>query len=278
MSRIIDRSGLARSLAEGGLLFGVWCLAGSSAMVEIAGASGLDFVLIDAEHAERDSTSELTGLCRAADAVGIAPFIRVSSNSAEYIGKALDAGACGVVVPRVQNAHEVKQAVAAMHYPLSGRRGACPLVRANAYSAGQQTWTEYVETTRRHSVLCVLIEDPVGVSNIEEILGVDGLSAVSFGAFDMSMESGDLGAASDQVAEAELRIRAACLAHQVPFMNAVPFAPDTSSDEFVRYREEGGRFAIVGNDLGIWARHCLAGQDVRATVRAKLDCASAKHE
>jgi 2-keto-3-deoxy-L-rhamnonate aldolase RhmA len=168
------------------------------------------------------------------------------------------------------------EAVAAMRYPLFGRRGACPLVRANAYSAGQKTWTDYVETTRRNSLLCVLIEDPVGVANIEEILSVDGLSAVSFGPFDMSMESGDLGAVTSQVAEAELRIRAACLAHQVPFMNAVPFAPDTSADEFVRYREEGGRFAIVGNDLGIWARHCLSGQNVRALVRAKLDCASAK--
>lgn len=237
-------------------------------MVEIAGASGLDFVLIDAEHAERDSTSELTGLCRAADAAGIAPLVRVPNKSAEYIGKALDAGACGVVVPRIQHAREVEQAVAAMRYPLSGRRGACPLVRANAYSAGERTWAEYVETTRRHSVLCVLIEDPVGVANIEEILGVDGLSAVSFGAFDMSMESGGLGAATGQVAEAELRVRAACLARQVPFMNAVPFAPDTSADEFVRYREQGGRFAIIGNDLGVWARHCLSGQGVRALVRA----------
>ena len=89
-------------------------------------------------------------------------MVRVEANDPTSIGKALDAGAAGVIVPLVNTAEDAAAAVAAAKYPPMGD----PLLRADAVGAADRP--EPGRRQRRPLVLA-MIETPQGLANVEEI-------------------------------------------------------------------------------------------------------------
>ena len=85
--------------------------------------AGHDFVWLDMEHALY-GWETLHWAVQYARAVGIAPLVRVTDLSYPLIARALDAGASGIVVPRVETREQVEEAVSCTYYPPRGRRGA----------------------------------------------------------------------------------------------------------------------------------------------------------
>lgn len=172
---------------EGERPLGTWVQIGSPEVVEITGLSGFDFAVIDTEHAYfGNETAE--NLVRAAEAVGLIPFIRVSHKEPSLIMKALDTGAAGFVYPGVCSSRDAEEAIeASMYYP-EGNRGACPFVRAAGHSC--QDWKSFADSSNRDLVRILLVEGSEGINNFKDILSVKGLDVIMMGPFDLSVSLG----------------------------------------------------------------------------------------
>lgn len=112
---------LRDGLREGRPLFGAWAAMGSPFSAEIMCSARPDYVCIDQQHGLADY-EQFLHMLRAIEAFGVAPLTRVLHNDRALIGKALDAGAQGVIVPMVNSAEEADLAASACRYPPRGVR------------------------------------------------------------------------------------------------------------------------------------------------------------
>lgn len=176
--------------AAGGIAMGINLQMSSPELVEIVGATGYDFALFDCEHGSF-YLDRVVEMCRAADAVGITPLVRVPDQTPSFIMRALDAGAMGVVVPNIVNREQAQAAVAAAKYKEggnSGRRGACPSTRATWHLTSD--WPAFAKWANEETAVWLLIESMEGLANIDEILDVPGFSAIVPGPFDLAHDMG----------------------------------------------------------------------------------------
>lgn len=111
------------------------------------------------------------------------PMARIPWNDLVWAKKALDAGATGLVVPRIESGEEAKRLVSYMKYPPVGERGAGP--RLAAFRDPQ-----YFETANEDTLVVVMIESVKGVKNVDEIFSVDGVDACFVGPSDLTLDMG----------------------------------------------------------------------------------------
>jgi len=187
---ITVRNKLREKLSKGVPVFGVFSFSGSPRMVEMMGYAGLDYIIIDTEHAS-DDVEKAEGLVRAAEVSGTVPIIRVYRNEPSLIMKALDVGAMGVYVPHVNSRDDAVQAVQAAKYPPHGTRGVCPRIRAAGYSAA--SWNQFYKESNEQTMVWVIIEEERGVKNIEEIASVPGVDVIGIGTADLSQNMKQFG-------------------------------------------------------------------------------------
>lgn len=198
---------LKAELKAGQPAFGVWIELFSPMAAEILAQAGYDCAMIDLEHGPGsylDAVSVMQAM-RAGDAV---PMLRVESNDAVAIKRALDIGISGIMIPAVNSAAEAEAAVAACRYPPNGMRGcAVGIVRASDYGS---RWQDYMaEVDERLLVICQ-IESAAAVENVEAIAAVAGVDLLFVGPFDLSANLGYLGQPDHpRVREAIARIEAA---------------------------------------------------------------------
>ena len=113
---------LRRRLASGGPALGLWVTLESPSITEIAAALGLDWVVLDAEHGHLD-WKEILDHLRALSRSTTVGLVRIAALDGALVKRALDLGADGVVVPWVESAAQVREALALAKYPPEGRRG-----------------------------------------------------------------------------------------------------------------------------------------------------------
>jgi 4-hydroxy-2-oxoheptanedioate aldolase len=181
---------LKERIRGGEVVVGTFMFTSSPAVMEILGHAGLDFVIVDTEHATTSpfDTVTLGNLVRAAEVSGVVPLVRLPERSRVMTQKVLDAGAMGIVVPWVKTREDIMEAVRDTKYPPLGQRGACYLTKAARYSAGFTG--NYWETANMNTMVVPLIENQEAVDNLDEILAVDGIDFVFFGGRDYSMSCG----------------------------------------------------------------------------------------
>jgi 4-hydroxy-2-oxoheptanedioate aldolase len=136
-------------------------------------------------------------------------MVRVSGNDHALIGKLLDAGSDGVIVPGVNNVAETQQAVNACRYPPHGQRSLGPIRPGLGVNP---------EALEARALCLVMIETKEGLENVEEICKVPGLSGIYIGPGDLShglgMDPGK-GFSTNQLEDAYGRISAACKANKL---------------------------------------------------------------
>ena len=181
---------LKEKIGRGEPVVGTFMFTSSPAVMEILGYAGLDFVIIDTEHAPTSplDTVTLGNLVRAAEVSGVVPLVRLPERSRVMTQKVLDAGAMGIVVPWVKTRGDIEEAVQDSRYMPEGLRGACYLTKAARYSAGFTG--DYWGEANRNVMVVPLIENQEAVDNLDEILGVEGIDFVFFGGRDYSMSCG----------------------------------------------------------------------------------------
>ena len=152
------------------------------------GGAGLDFVMIDLEHAPLTS-SDVISHVRAAQAVGITPFVRVRHNDPADVGRMLDIGAQGIMFPHLGlHPAETKAALDALRYNPRGSRPSCSGVRAADY--GLSSFAEYATRSNEEVIAIGLIEDQSVVDRIDEVLNEYDVDVVIPGSGDLATSLG----------------------------------------------------------------------------------------
>ena len=174
---------------------GYWIQLDSPASTERLARLGYDYVSLDAQHGlfgYAGMLAALTAIDAGGRSVGL---VRVAANDATPIGRALDAGAAGVIVPLVNTAEDAAAAVAASRYPPTGIRSYGPT------RAGMRIGPTPAEADAAVVVL-VMIETAEGLVNVEEIAATPGLDGLYIGPSDLNLAVGGAGPADPAVAEA----------------------------------------------------------------------------
>ncbi|HZV50105.1 MAG TPA: aldolase/citrate lyase family protein [Candidatus Dormibacteraeota bacterium] len=194
--------------AAGKPTFGVWVALACPFAVELLATPGVDYVCVDQQHGIVDGR-DVVGLMRAAEGRGAVPITRVPANRPWLIGKALDVGAQGVVVPLVSSPGEAAAAVAACRYPPAGVRSFGPIRSSITMDARDPR-------TLGDEVLCfVMVETREGVEQVERIAATPGLDGIYVGPADLALGLGlapDLDKAEPEHEAAVERILHACRA------------------------------------------------------------------
>jgi 4-hydroxy-2-oxoheptanedioate aldolase len=177
---------IREALDKRDMALGTWVQTRNPEACELAAAAGYDFVVIDMEHGSFGWESAVE-MIRAVQCGGATAVIRLPGDSTVDIGKALDAGALGVIIPKISTAEQASKVVQAARYEPSGKRGACPVVRATSH--GLLDWEAYREWADENVMVWAVIETVEAVQNIEDILD-KGLDAILLGPFDLSMAMG----------------------------------------------------------------------------------------
>ena len=155
--------GFKDELLKGALKTGMFIQCGSALTTEMAARSGLDYVLIDQEHGLGGAETLLTQLMAVAGTPCF-PVVRLPWLDAPQFKKALDAGACGIMVPYVETAQQAKDAAAAMRYPPHGGiRGVARTTRATNFG---RDFDEYWDNAPRRLVLAVQVRIPLCLRHV----------------------------------------------------------------------------------------------------------------
>lgn len=157
---------------------GVWSNLPDIHMAEMLSRMDLDWICFDLQHGLMDY-SDLTRLLPAITGVDTTPLVRVAANQPDQIGKALDAGAQGVIVPMVNTAEDARRAVSACRYPPMGTRSCGPM--RDAMLEGMN----YLATANGQVACLVMIETEEGLRNLEEIAAVEGVDGLFVGPMDL---------------------------------------------------------------------------------------------
>jgi 2-dehydro-3-deoxyglucarate aldolase/4-hydroxy-2-oxoheptanedioate aldolase len=235
---------LAR-IRSGASAYGTFLNMGSAVAVEIAGTVGFDFVVIDLEHGA-GSEESLLSLLQASAAGSAAPLVRVEAAARLRIGRALDLGAAGIMVPRVDTADQARDALRWMRYPPEGERGVALMSRAGRY--GTLTHADVPEISRR--ILGIIQIETIGsVEQAAEIAALDGADVLFVGPTDLSHT---LGVPGDFEAPVFLQaVDAVAAAANGAGKCAGVLARSVS--EAQGYADRGYRFIAVGSDSAFLA-------------------------
>lgn len=169
-------------LESGGTAIGLACHTGDPHVAETLAMAGFDYLYLDQQHSVGALASPVEVL-RAAARTGTTPLVRVAANDPVLIGRALDAGAEGVIVPTVESADDARRAVAATHYAPMGTRSWGPT--RSAFGLGSDP------AAVNDQVLClVMIETAEGVARAQEIAAVPGVHGVYVGPGDLAVSLG----------------------------------------------------------------------------------------
>lgn len=241
-------------LGERAVAIGTWSQFASAEVIDILGASGFDFTIVDTEHGAFGlETAE--GLVRACDAAALVPIVRVAANDGALITKALDIGAAAALVPKVSSAADAERAVRAGRYGPQGTRGACPCMRAGRHRV--RDWRRFEQDAVAQGVIA-LIETPEGVDAIEAIAAVDGLLAVLCGPFDLAVTLGLHGDTTHpRVTEALDRVVQVAAARRLPLIMPI-FQPGAAATrvQMEHWLQRGVRLFTVGTDKLLFADQC----------------------
>ena len=234
-------------------LFGMWVASGSTVNAEICAGSGLDFLLIDGEHAPNDVPSLLAQL-QAVAPYPITPILRPPIGDTVLIKQYLDIGATALLVPMVSSAEQAARLVQATRYPPEGVRGVgASLARVSRWGRTP----DYLQTADEGVTLLVQVESAAALDEIEAIAGVDGVDGIFVGPADLAASLGHLGGTGhpDVIARVGDAIRRIVAAGKPAGVNA--FVEEAAR----RYVELGASFVLVGADVSILARESSALAD-----------------
>ncbi len=151
--------------------------------------AGYDWLWLDGEHGHH-SYESMQAVIRTADDVGIIALVRVAQTDYSLIARALDMGADGVIVPRVETPEQVREIIDCAKYPPVGRRGFG--IRPSVYGDWSISMRDRIEDQNNNRFLFIQLESRNAVNNIEDMLEeADGqLDGVFMGPADLLMDLG----------------------------------------------------------------------------------------
>ena len=184
MNRYLAIRSIRAKLKSKELSLGSWMQLPNGSVAEIMGQSGYDWVALDLEHGSF-SLHQLPDLFRALELGGTLPLVRLAEGSERELKGVLDAGAGGVIIPKIETSAQLERACSFCKWPPSGLRGV-GFSRANLFGRRFESYSEEAQCP----FIVAMIESRLGVENLNDILSVKGLDAVLIGPYDLSASFG----------------------------------------------------------------------------------------
>jgi len=247
----LDNGRLRARVLAGEATLGTFIGTASPVTAEVCAAAGFDWLLLDLEHGA-GGEEQIRDLVPAAGSYGVPTVVRVEAAERIRIGRALDCGAAGIMLPRLNSAAEVNAALAHLRYPPAGDRGVATYNRACRFGLDPGALDR-----ADHETLCVVqIESASAVAAADDIAAIDGVDVLFVGPRDLSH---DLGVPGDISAPAYIEALDAVLAAARRHGKACGMLVPDGAAAAARLAQ-GWSFLAIGSDSTLLA----------ATIRTEL--------
>jgi 2-keto-3-deoxy-L-rhamnonate aldolase RhmA len=240
------RSRIRERVLAGETVIGAFLNLGSPPAAELCARAGFDWLLVDLEHGagtEADLLAQLYAIEGAVPPGGgrCAALVRPEEGTRLRIGRALDLGAEGVMIPRLERPDEIRRVVSWLRYPPAGVRGVALLTRGA--ELGEVAHADVARLSER--VLGIVqVESPAAVEHAAEIAAIDGVDVLFVGPADLSHSLGVPGRfdAPEYLDALESVVRACRASSKAAGILL------RSTEAFDRHLELGFRFVGLGSD------------------------------
>ena len=184
------------------------------AIGQIMALAGCDFLFFDMEHGPFNMETIAT-MVQVTRLAGVTPLVRVPNDEYHLMARVLDAGAQGIMIPRIETKAQVEHIIECVMYPPAGNRG-CSVAKGHNDFAGQNLW-EFTEAANRENLIILQIERAKAVEDIDDLLSVPGVGGAILGPNDLALSMGVrdadmLGALEEPIQ----RVLDAALKHEIP--------------------------------------------------------------
>lgn len=231
--------------------FGYALAFGSPLAAEALSNSGIDFIMLDGQHGSFGPAGDTTIMTFLAISAGSAvPMARVPRNDYTLIGRLLDEGALGIIVPMVDTAEQARAAADACRFPPVG-------ARSWGWGRASQYGDDYSEWINDQLFVAVQIESATAVENAEAILATPGVDGCWVGPADLALSMGvhPRDAATHEGHQRALeRVLQACRD-----TGTIPGFAGGDPEQAQRLAEQGFQFLTAGSDIGFMLEGARAG-------------------
>ena len=230
---------IKEKLAERDYVLGAFVASGSAMNCECLAINGMDFIIIDAEHAQT-TTETMVDMSRASVLYGMAAFARVYDPAdGPMMARLMDVGLHGLMVPMVETREQADLVIKNVKFPPLGKRGANG-GRGPRWGA----YENYMQQANENLYVIMQCETRLGVENIEEICQTPGLDCIFVGTGDLTQDLGHPGEVDHpEVVAAIEKILDACRKYDI-----VPGIVTASEEAAVRRIKQGFRLVTCMND------------------------------
>lgn len=204
---VTPRAPLRQRVLAGETTFGLFFDLDSALAAELCGRAGFDWLVLDLEHGA-STEANLLQLLYAVETTGSTAIVRPQSAERLRVGRALDLGASGIVLPQLQSADEVRVALPFLRYPPHGVRGVALRTRGARHGTVPH---ERVRELNEQILGIVQVEAPGTLRDAREIAAMDAVDVLFVGPADLTHSLGIPGQFGHETYQEALRtVVAAC--------------------------------------------------------------------
>jgi 4-hydroxy-2-oxoheptanedioate aldolase len=241
-----------QKMLEGKPAFGYAMHFGSPVVAEALARTGIDFLLVETQHGTWGHDSAFAALMGITGGSAV-PMARIAKNDYFLIGKMLDQGCMGIIIPMVDTPADAKAAADACRLPPRGIRS-WGMGRARAYGDDYLLWAD------DQVYVAVQIESKTAVDNAEAIMATPGVDGCWIGPNDLGLSMGihprDI-PTSDEHAKALEKVKEAC-----KNTGKILGLSCSSPEEAARRAKDGYRFLTASSDANLLLGAARAGMKV----------------
>ncbi|GAA2166004.1 2,4-dihydroxyhept-2-enedioate aldolase [Humibacillus xanthopallidus] len=181
----LNDGALARAVRTGDATLGTFLGTASAVTAEVCAAAGFDWLLLDLEHGA-GGEEQVRDVVPVAGAYGVPTVVRVETDARIRMGRVLDNGAAGVMLPRMESARQVTEALTHLRFPPHGDRGVATYNRACRFGLDPGA----LDRADDEVLVIVQIESAAAVAAADEIAAIDGVDVLFIGPRDLSHDLG----------------------------------------------------------------------------------------
>lgn len=249
MRELFKRNAMLGAIERGRAPVGFFNYIKDTTVLDAAGTVGFDFAIIDGEHAVIDRET-MEHMILGAQINNIVPLIRVPETIPYLMRNYIEMGAQGILVPHVRNGEECKRAQESLRYPPYGTASCCRSIHADGFQPSN--WMDYLEWVNDNVAFIPMIEEPIGLDHLDEILDVlkPGRDMVMFGKADYGQALGMLnrdGSINPAVNIAYEKTIVKCKERKIGFMACPQTSPGGQTAADVQKVINEGCSAVVLN-------------------------------
>ena len=190
--------GFRQAIRGGRTAIGAFIKTASHQTVELIARTGMDFAIVDAEHAPFDLAT-LDQMVVAGRGEGLPLLIRTPGVQSSFVGQVLDMGFGGVVAPHIDSSDAARELLAASRFDRGGR-GFSPSTRAGGYGAPDAR--AYRQAAEQDNSVWCQIEDASALVNLDAIAAIEEIDCLFLGRADLALSLGVESQTDVKVAEA----------------------------------------------------------------------------